>query len=106
MLVKYYTHTHTHPNAKAGNEHFTNVKRNTLIDLQKPDPSVSLKGRMLSPSTRRKCPEQIKCIGTEAVVAGGSGRGGTGSCSLHRVSVWGDENILEMDGGDGGTTWA
>lgn len=48
----------------------------------------------------------LKSIGTEyrRVVAGGGGWNGKLACHGNRVSVWGDENVLETGGGDGGIT--
>ena len=48
----------------------------------------------------------VKLTETESrmVVARGWGEGDGELLSGFRVSVWGDENILEMDGGDGCTT--
>lgn len=48
----------------------------------------------------------LKSIGTEyrRVVVGGGGWNGKLACHGNRVSVWGDENVLETGGGDGGIT--
>lgn len=84
VLIKYYTHIHTH--AKVGNEHFHKCI--------KPDPKVSHKGQILYDSMYRQCLEQSDFIKTEIVVARGWGGGRNWELFKgYRVPVWEDEKV-------------
>ena len=51
-------------------------------------------------------PRGVTATGTGSRWWGPGVGGGTGESGFHgdRVSVWGDEKVLETDGGDGGPT--